>query len=152
MLSLALPSLAAPHSAAAELKLEEPRAPLVTSCICKLEPVVPASAPLSIDHSSKMQKEWCEWHRRAEKLFNERFRLVSRQFRSIGRQLSCRISFQVEPDAHLSDIHIVTPSVFALFNVCLMQMVKALEHNEKLAFPAHSSIRAVTMTATFKWK
>lgn len=150
-LFIALPSAAGPHSAAGP-KIEEPRAPLETSCSCMLGPVVPAITPVGVDKSAKMQKEWSEWHKRAEKLFNERFRVASRQFRSIGRPLSCQISFQVEPDAHVSDIHIATPSVFALFNVCLMQMVKALDHNEKLAFPAHSSIRAVTMTATFKWK
>jgi hypothetical protein len=150
-LLIALPSVAGPHSAAGP-KLEEPRAPLETSCSCMLGPIVPANTPMGIDKSAKMQKQWSDWHERAEKLFNERFRIASRQFRSIGRPLSCQISFQVEPNAHVSDTHIVTPSVFALFNVCLMQMVDALDLNEKLAFPAHTSIRAVTMTATFKWK
>lgn len=110
----------------------------------------PQFNPNDPDSSPDMQLLWDMWHKKVAGVIFERFNFFAKAAFRMSPPLTCKLSYAVTRDGHITNINMDQKSTNVLFNVLVFQCVRSLDGDAAtLQFPQGSRRQYVQKYGTF---
>jgi len=115
-------------------------------------PKVPGyGQPIDEQQAVEFKAKWDAWHKRVAALIYTRFNQAAQKLFKKSPSLRCQIGYMIASDGRVGQVRVMESSSNAAYDGMIISIIKSIEHDPILEFPAGSMRKFTEKSGTFTW-